>query len=357
MYTVESDKIKIEKTSNSRLGTYDIKTSKFGSQLSDHMLMVDFKEGHWQDARIIPYGNLSMDPASCVFHYGQALFEGMKAFKSKDGQVRLFRPEDNARRLNLSAKRLCMPELPEDIFLDGLYELIRLDSAWVPDEEGYSLYIRPYMFADEAFLGVRPSEEYKFMIITAPVPGYYPEPLKVRIETKYSRAAFGGTGFAKAAGNYAAALYPTMLAAKDGYQQLIWTDAKEHKYIEEAGTMNIMFVIGDKLVTPSLESETILAGITRDSVLTVARDWGIEVEERKVSVDELAAAASDGSLKDVFGTGTAASITFIDSIAYGEQVFQLPPVPERDLSNRIKKYLDDLKYGHVEDPYGWVKDI
>lgn len=349
--------IKIERTQHSKIEQVDFRNIQFGKQFSDHMFIADYKNGEWQDLRIVPYGKMEMSPACAALHYGQSIFEGMKAYKGDNGEINLFRPLDNAKRINISAHRMCMPEIPESLFMDALKQLIEVDANWVPAIEGCSLYIRPFMFASEELLGVRPAEEYKFMIFTAPVNAYYGEPVHVKIETKYSRATEGGVGFAKAAGNYGAALYPAKLGQEKGYKQLIWTDAYKHEYIEESGTMNIMFHIGDTLITPNLDFKTTLAGITRDSVLTLAREIGIKVEERRVSVKEVVEAAKIGSLKDVFGTGTAATIAPIASITYQNERFELPPVENRKLSNELDKLLQDIKHGKVADTHNWICKI
>ena len=350
----ELSKISIEKIPQSKLPEVDFNNIIFGKQFSDHMFTADFKDGKWSNLKITPFQNIELSPACAALHYGQAVFEGMKAYKNDMNEVVLFRPYDNAKRLNISAKRLCMPEIPEAIFMEGLRQLVALDADWVPTNEGSSLYIRPYMFASEQLLGVRPAEEYKFIIFSAPVNSYYGEPVHVKIETEYSRATEGGVGYAKAAGNYAAALYPAKLGQNDGYQQLIWTDSVNHEYIEESGTMNVMFHIGNKLITPNLNFKTTLAGITRDSVLTLAKEIGIEVEERRVSVTEIIEAAKNDNLKDVFGTGTAATIAQIASITYKDQRFELPPIEQRVLSNQLGTLLDDIKRERTEDKYNWI---
>lgn len=350
-------KISIEKISQSKITEVDFNNIVFGKQFSDHMFVADYKDGKWSDFKIMPFGKIEVSPACAALHYGQAVFEGMKAYKNEQNEVLLFRPLDNAKRLNISAKRLCMPEIPEDIFMEGLTQLIKLDSEWVPKTEGSSLYIRPYMFASEQLLGVRPADEYKFIIFTAPVNSYYAEPVNVKIETSYSRATEGGVGYAKAAGNYAAALYPAKLGQDAGYQQLIWTDSVNHEYIEESGTMNVMFHIGDKLITPNLDFKTTLAGITRNSVLTLAKDLGITVEERRVSVTEVINAAKEGALKDVFGTGTAATIAQVASITFKDDKYVLPKIEERELSNKLAKMLQDIKHEKIEDKYSWIHKI
>lgn len=353
MIEVKSN-IKIEKVGESKLPQVDFNNIVFGKQFSDHMFVADYKDGEWGDFRIVPFGSMEVSPACAALHYGQAIFEGMKAYKTDDNDVLLFRPLDNAKRLNISATRMCMPEIPEDIFMEGLTQLLDLDKEWIPTNEGCSLYIRPYMFANEQLLGVRPAEEYRFMIFTSPVGAYYAEPVNVKIETEYSRATEGGVGYAKAAGNYAAALEPAKRGQEQGYQQLIWTDAKNHEYIEESGTMNVMFHIGDSLITPNLQYKTTLAGITRDSVLKLATDLGVKVEERRVTVAEVVEAAKNGNLKDAFGTGTAATIAQIASITHKNEKFVLPAITDRTLSNEIAKLMQDIKHAKAEDKYNWV---
>ncbi len=347
-------KILVEKIAQSRLPEVDFDNIVFGKEFSDHMFVADYKNGEWSNLKIVPYAPISLSPACAALHYGQAIFEGMKAYKNKNGEIFLFRPFDNAKRINISAKRMCMPEIPEDIFIEALKLLVKLDSNWIPTGESSSLYIRPCMFASEQLLGVRPAEEYKFIIFTAPVNAYYSVPVNVKVETSYSRAVEGGVGFAKVAGNYGAALYPAKLGQDKGYQQLVWTDSVSHEYIEESGTMNVMFQIGDTLITPNLDLKTTLAGITRNSVLTLAREMGIKVEERRVSVIEVIDAAKNNQLKDVFGTGTAATIAQIVSITLFDEKYILPPIEKRDLSNMLSSKLLDIKKGREKDIHGWV---
>lgn len=341
---------------NSRIAELDYNNIEFGKIFSDHMLVADYTEGRWENPHIRPYGNMSLSPATSSLHYGQSIFEGMKAYRDANGDILLFRPLDNFHRLNKSAERMCMPALTEDIFMQGLEQLLRLDAAWVPPTAGCALYIRPFMFATDEFIGVRPSSSYRFAIFTCPVGAYYGQPLRVAIEPHYARSVEGGAGYAKAAGNYGAALYPARQMQERGYHQLIWTDAKEHKYIEESGTMNLMFVLDGKLVTPPV-STTILAGITRDSVLQVARDLGYKVEERKVSVDELVEAHKAGKLQEAFGTGTAATIAQIATIHYKGQDMNLPAIEERKISNHVAAELDKIKTGQAPDMHHWVHRI
>lgn len=350
---IDSLEITIQKVQNSRISEVDFDNIPFGKVYSDHMFIADYEDGQWGDLRIVPYENLSMAPASSVIHYGQSIFEGLKAYKNSKGESVVFRPEENAKRLNKSAERMCIPEVPEELFQKAMTELLKVDKDWIPDTANTALYIRPFVFAMDNYIGIRPSEKYRFMIISCPVGAYYNEPVKVKIETEYTRAAKGGTGYAKAAGNYAGSLYPARLAQEQGYHQLVWTDATEHAYIEESGTMNIMFVINNTLITPEASS-TILKGITRDSVLTLARDWGMKVEERKVSVKEIVEAAKNGELQDAFGVGTAATIAHIALIGHDGVDYQLPPVEKREFSNKILKGLDAIKLGETEDKFNWL---
>ena len=345
--------IDIHKTPQSRKDAVDWDNLPFGRVFSDHMLVMDYADGEWGKPTIEPFENLSLSPATSVLHYGQTVFEGMKAYRNDKDEVFLFRADQNAKRFNQSAIRMCMPTIPEDVFVQFVQTLVDLDREWIPTTEGYSMYIRPFMIATDPYVGIRPSATYKFMIFTCPVGAYYTEPVRVKIETEYTRATHGGTGFAKAGGNYAASLYPAKLAAEQGYQQLIWTDAQEHKYIEEAGTMNVVFQIGDTIVTPK-SSDTILDGITRKSVMEIARDWGYKTEERKVSVKEVIEAIKSGELKDAFGAGTAATIAPIKTINFEGRDYDLPDVSERKFSNEVLDYLNRYKHGETEDKFNWL---
>jgi len=346
----------VETVAQSRIAECDFNNLQFGKTFADHMFVVDYKDGQWQQPRVVPYGNLSLSPALSSLHYGQALFEGLKAYKNEAGDILVFRPEANARRLNASAVRLCMPELPEEIFMNGMAQLLTVDRNWIPTQPGCSLYIRPVMFATDDYIGVKPSDTYSFIIFTSPVGAYYNKPVRVKVETHYTRAAPGGMGFAKAAGNYAAAMYPSQLAHQQGYDQLLWTDGREHKYFEESGTMNVIFVMNGKVVTPPT-TDSILKGVTRDSVLQLARDWGYAVEERPVSVEEIIAAAKNGTLEEAFGAGTAATIAPIALIHHEGTDYTLPPVEIRKLSNRLHQGMDDIKTGRAADPHGWIFKI
>ncbi|MFC0263337.1 branched-chain amino acid aminotransferase [Fontibacter flavus] len=346
--------INITKTSKSRLQETDFDNLVFGKSISDHMFVADYKNGEWTDLRIEPYAPLHLMPANSTLHYGQSIFEGMKAYKNEAGEVLLFRADANQKRLNESAVRMCIPEIPAEIFMEGLTTLLDLDRAWIPNKLGHSLYIRPFIFATDDYLGVRPSETYKFMIFTCPVGDYYSKPVSVKVEQKYTRAAEGGTGFAKAAGNYAASLYPALQAQKLGYDQLLWTDGKTHQNIEESGTMNVMFMINDTLITAPTHTGTILKGITRDSVLKIAKEMGYTVEERFLTVSELENALKKGALQEAFGTGTAATIAHIATIHVNGTDYELPAKPSYAFSHQVLKKLDDIKYGKVADTRGWI---
>ncbi|REG88670.1 branched-chain amino acid aminotransferase [Algoriphagus antarcticus] len=347
----------ITKVQNSRLPEIDFSNLVFGRTISDHMFVADYKDGEWSDLRIEPYGPLSLNPANATLHYGQSIFEGMKAYRNDDGKILVFRAEANWRRLNESAERMCMPELPEEIFMEGLTQLIDLDRDWVPSAKGASLYVRPYMFATDDYIGVKPSETYKFIIFTCPVGNYYSKPVSVKVETKFTRANEGGTGAAKTAGNYAASLYPALQAQKAGYDQLLWTDGKSHSKIEESGTMNVMFKINGKLITAPTNTGTILKGITRDSVIQLAKEWNDPLEERFLTVSELETALIDGTLDEAFGTGTAATIAHIQRINVNGKDYILPAKSEDAFSYRVLAELDGIKYGHAADQHGWIISI
>ncbi|QBR12218.1 branched-chain amino acid aminotransferase [Sphingobacterium sp. CZ-2] len=351
MSATEQISFRVEPVTQSRLSQVDFNNLKFGQIMSDHMLVASYDNGKWEDVSIVPYGDLSVSPSMSALHYGQAIFEGIKGYKFEDGTVSIFRPDKNWERFNKSAARLQMPEVPEEIFMDGLKKLLDVDRDWVPAVGGTSLYIRPFMFATEAALGVHPSKSYKFIIITCPVGAYYSKPISLKVETHYTRAAEGGVGFSKNAGNYALSLYPTQLANDEGYDQIMWTDALEHKYIEEAGTANLIFRIGDTIITP--HGDTILHGVTRRTIMELAEKWGYKAEQRKVSVQELIDGIKEGKVTEAFAAGTAATITHIDRIGYEGEDYSLPPVEGREFSNKVLNYLNDLRYGRIEDPYGW----
>ncbi|WP_109832123.1 branched-chain amino acid aminotransferase [Reichenbachiella versicolor] len=344
----------IKETTDSKLSQVDFDNIEFGKVYSDHMFVAEYEDGEWKNLRIEPFGDLSVSPANATLHYAQSIFEGLKAYKNDAGDIFVFRPEANAKRLIESAERMCIPPIPEDLFMSALTELLKLDSAWIPTKPDTSLYIRPLIFANDPYVGVRPSNTYKFLLFTGPVGAYYSEEVNVKIETHYTRAVRGGVGSAKTAGNYAASLYPALQAQKEGYHQLIWTDGQNHEMIEEAGTMNLLFYINDTLITAPT-SDSILHGITRDSVLTLAKDWGIKVEERQLSVKELIDSIEKGEVQEVFGAGTAATISKIRMIGYEGKQYELPK--EKPLCDRLFDTLDKIKTGQVEDKFGWVCKI
>jgi len=344
--------IKITKTNHSRLEETDFNNLPFGKIFTDHMFVADYADGEWKNLQVVPYGDISFSPAISSLHYGQSFFEGIKAYKHADGQISVFRPEKNAARFNKSAERLCMPTLPEEIFLQSIAAVIDVDRDWVPSKANHSLYIRPFMFATDRFLGVAPSTTYSYMVLLCPVGPYFSKTLRVKIETHFTRAAEGGMGYAKSSGNYGGSMYPAKKATEEGFDQLIWTDAKDHEYVEEMGAANVMFVLDGKLITPSTR-DTILDGVTRDTVLTLAREWGFPVEERRVSVAEILEGAKNGKLTDAFGAGTAATIAPVGSISHnGEEYFLIDP-QEREFSQKVLKELDAIRYGRVADTHGW----
>ncbi|RYG10521.1 MAG: branched-chain amino acid aminotransferase, partial [Chitinophagaceae bacterium] len=337
---------------HSRLAETDFNNLPFGKIYTDHMFVADFENGEWKNLQIMPYGEIQMSPAISALHYGQAIFEGMKAYRLPNGDVSVFRANKNLERFNISADRMAMPTLPEEIFMQAVSSLIALDKEWVPTQENYSLYLRPVMFATDTSLGVRASDTYKFVLLATPTGPYYNKALKVKIETKYTRANEGGVGYAKTAGNYARSLYPFAQAQKEGFDQLIWTDSATHEYVEESGAANLMFVLGGKIVTAAV-GETILNGITRDTLIALAKNKGIEVEERKVSVAEIIAGIKDGSLTEAFAVGTAATVTQIGEIGFEGKLYKLSEVSTRTVSTGLAKELNDIRYGITADEFGW----
>lgn len=320
------------------------------------MLVSDFAGGQWQSPQILPFGNWSIAPTALAFHYGQTIFEGMKAFRTVDGRVQIFRIQKHYDRMARSAERLCMPMVSRELFTEGMKQLVSVDQDWVPKQEGSALYIRPFIIATEARLRASISDEYRFSIVTNPTGSYYSHPVRVKVERDFNRAPKGGTGYAKCGGNYGGAFYPSKLAKEQGYDQILWTDSRENKYIEEAGTMNAAFVIGGTLVTPPL-SDSILDGVTRDSILKLAKDAGIPVKEQPISVDELRSAFEKGQLKEAFGIGTAAVISLIGAIGIDGVDYEVPAVTPDNISQQVKTALDDLRYGRTADPYGWNEYI
>jgi branched-chain amino acid aminotransferase len=347
--------IPIHKAIHSRISEVDWDHLELGLYTSDHMLISDYTGGSWQTAEIRPFGPFSLSPTTLALHYGQTIFEGMKAFRMEDGRVQVYRPDKHYERLVLSAQRLCMPVVSAELFREGLRRLVGLDKEWVPGQAGSALYIRPFIIATETRLTAKVSNSYRFAVICTPAGPYYPQPLRVKVERTFVRAAKGGTGSAKCGGNYGASLYPTQKANEEGFDQVLWTDGKEHRYIEESGTMNVFFVIDDKLVTPPL-TDSILDGVTRDSLLTLAASAGIAVEERSVSVEELKKGFEKGQLSEAFGAGTAAVISPIQAIGIDGRDYHLPVVGvfgRQSVALRLKEALDDIRYGKKADPYGW----
>lgn len=341
----------VEKAKNSKISEVDFNNLSFGENFTDHMFVCDFKNGKWETPKIMPYQPLMMEPSARVFHYGQAVFEGMKAYKDDNGGVWMFRPDENFKRINRSSTRLAMPEFPEEYFFEGLKTLLQLDQEWIKPGVGNSLYIRPFVIASQPGIIASPAEEFKFIVICSPAQSYYGGEVRVKIAEKFSRAADGGFGYTKAAGNYAGQFYPTNLAKEEGYQQVVWTDANTHEYIEEAGTMNIFVRLGDKLITCPT-SDRILDGVTRKSVIAIARDQGIEVEIRPIKVAELIEGARNGQLKEMFGSGTAAVINPIMGFGYKGEKYELP-VMEDPYAKKLKSQLMDIQYNRAEDKYGW----
>jgi len=346
-------KINISRIEESKINHVDFDNLAFGRVFSDHMFVAEYKDGKWGDFSIEPFADLQMSPATSVIHYGQSIFEGMKAYRLDDGSIGFFRPEENMERLNFSARRMGMPELPKEIFNEGLNQLVAMDENWVPKKPGASLYVRPFMFATDEYIGVRSSTTYKFIIFTCPVSAYYSKPVRVKIEEEFSRAVPGGVGEAKAAGNYAASLFPAAKGMEQGYDQLVWTDARTHKYIEESGTMNIMFVVDGEVYTPRLTG-SILQGITRKSVIELLQSWNVKVNEVDVSVDFIVEAAKAGTLTEAYGVGTAATIAHIKTIGFRGTDFELPAVESREISNKVSEYFKGLKTGRVHDDFGWM---
>jgi branched-chain amino acid aminotransferase len=348
--------LKITTTTSSKLSSTSLKNIPFGRYFTDHMLEVDYENGEWGAPEIKPYQPLMFEPSLAVFHYGQAIFEGIKAYKTIDGAIQIFRPYDNFQRFNTSALRMQMPEVPAEIFIDGMAALINVDKAWIPDMENHALYIRPFMISTDEAIGVRPSAKYKFLILLSPTGPYYSAPMKIYVEEKYVRAAPGGIGFAKAAGNYGAVMHPSAEAHKKGYDQVLWMDAAEHRYVQECGTMNAFFIIGNTAITPGLEEGTILAGVTRDSVITLLKEAGLSVEERPLSIEEIMAAYQSGELKEIFGTGTAATVALIKELRYKDYQMHFD-VDSWKIAPAILSRMDAIKSGEAPDAYNWLHKI
>ncbi len=352
--------IRYEKTTAPKELPKEDNPLKFGTIFTDHMFIMNYETGKgWHDARIVPYAPLSLEPSAMVFHYGQEMFEGLKAYKTEDGRTLLFRPNKNIERANNTNRRICIPEIPEEDFLDAIKAVVKTDEAWIPTKPGTSLYIRPFVIATDPFLGVRPSDTYMFIIILSPVGAYYPEglnPVKIWIEDEYVRAVKGGVGEAKTGANYVASLAAQVKAHDDGYSQVLWLDGVERKYIEEVGAMNIFFKINGTVVTPKLNG-SILPGVTRNSVIELCKAWGVPVEERKISVDELYEASNNGSLEEVFGTGTAAVISPVGHLRFEDHVMQVKDGGIGELSQRIYDTITGIQLGEVEDTFNWTVEV
>lgn len=350
---IEAMDISITKTRRSKLQDIDLENVPFGKYFSDHMLVADYKNGEWKNIEIKPFQALSFEPSLVALHYGQAIFEGMKAYKDQHGNAFIFRPYDNFHRFNISAVRMNMPEIPEEIFMEGLRQLIELDRDWIPSNHDHSLYIRPLMFAADTTLGVRPADTYKFIVMLSPTGPYYAEPMKISVEEKYTRAAPGGVGFAKNAGNYGGSMLAATVAKKEGYDQVLWTDAFEHKWLQEVGMMNVFFVIDGVVITPSLEDGCTLAGVTRSSAITLLQEMSVVVEERKISIDELLEAYKKGLLLEAFGTGTAATIAMIEELKYKDHLMKFD-LAKWKIAPALRKSITDIREGRKADIHGWM---
>lgn len=349
--------IRIEKTNNPKELPKADNPLTFGTIFTDHMFLMNYtKNIGWHDARVVPYGPITLEPSAMVFHYGQEMFEGLKAYKTKEGKVLLFRPEKNIERANKTNRRICIPEIPEEDFLEALKTVVATDAAWIPTKPGTSLYIRPFVIATDPYLGVRPSDTYLFAIILSPVGAYYPEglnPVKIWIEDEYVRAVKGGIGEAKTGGNYVASLRSQVKAHDEGYSQVLWLDGVERKYIEEVGAMNIFFKMNGKIVTPALNG-SILPGVTRDSVICLCKEWGLEVEERKISIDEIYEAYQNGTLEEVFGTGTAAVISPVGTLRWEEKVMTVKDGGIGEYSRKLYDTITGIQLGEIEDKFNWT---
>lgn len=344
--------IPAQKIARSRIKEVDFNNLEFGKYIADHMLIADYKNGKWNDPQIVPFGDLLMSPAMLSLHYGQAVFEGMKAFWMSDGNINIFRPHKHASRLNKSLERMCMPAISEDLFIQSLRALVELDKEWIPTAEGSSLYIRPLVFAYEARLGVKVADHFKFIIMNSPVAAYQAKPYRLKVEDKYVRTAEGGTGFAKCAGNYGGAFYPTQIAREEGFDQILWTDHKEHEYIDEVGMMNVMFMIKGTLVTPQL-STAILDGVTRDSIVTLAKDMGVPVEQRRVRLNEIEKGLKNGDVTEAFGAGTAAVVAPIAVINIHGEDLTIPVAGPESFQLQVKQKLNNIRMGLEPDLHGW----
>ncbi len=349
--------ISITRTSVSHINSVDFEQLQFGKVFTDHMFEADYIDGRWTNCAIKPLGMLELHPATSALHYGQAVFEGMKAFKAKDGKPVVFRPDANFRRLNESCERMAIPHIPEELFMDALLSLVRLEQDWIPDTEDGSLYIRPYVFATDDFVGIKPSDTFKFIIFCCPVARYYAKPVRVYMQEEFIRAFPGGTGAVKAAGNYGATMMPLMQIRKKGFDQMLWIDGVTHNRLQEIGTMNVFVQIDDTIITIPTEEGTILKGVTRDSCIQLLRDGGYKVEIRDITIQELLDAHRSGRLHDAFGTGTAATVAPIGVIGYHDKEYELPPVEDRKISNWLKHELWSIRKGLSEDRHGWLWEV
>jgi branched-chain amino acid aminotransferase len=352
--------IQIIKSNTTCFNNIDWSNLRFGVYFSDHMFVSNYENGKWDDGKIIPYGDLRVQAANCTLHYGQAIFEGLKAFSSVKGGVNLFRPDMNAKRLASSSRHLCIPPYNEDKLVDAMIELVKVDSRFIPQKRGESLYLRPFVFGTGNFLGVTASKEYKLVIITSPVASYYAEglsPVKIMVENEHVRAVRGGLGSAKTAANYAASMLAAHKAHEKGYSQVLWLDGITRKYIDEVGAMNIMVIIGDELITPTLERGAILPGVTRNSVLTLAREWGMKVSEREISIDEIYEAYKNGNLKEMFGTGTAAVISPVGLLHYNGHDMIINDMRIGETTKKFYDYITSIQYGEIEDTRDWIVHI
>ena len=352
--------IKVELTKQPKAKPTDETKLGFGSIFTDHMFVMNYDEGQgWHDARIVPYGPIELDPSAMCLHYGQTVFEGMKAYRAKDGRVLLFRPEKNMARLNVSNERLCIPKIDEAFALKCIEKLVSVEKDWIPTAEGTSLYIRPFIFATDAHVGVHPGKHLMFMVICSPVGAYYPEglnPVKIYVESKYVRAVRGGMGYAKTGGNYAASLKAQDEAEEQKYTQVLWLDGVERKYVEEVGTMNVFFVIGDEVVTPALQG-SILPGVTRMSSIEILKSWGLNVSERPIEIQEIYDAYQNGQLKEAFGTGTAAVISPIGQLKWDDHVMEINNGKIGEISQRLYDTLTGIQWGNIEDTMHWTVEV
>jgi len=350
---IDAGDISVTKIQRSKLNDVELENVPFGRYFTDHMLEADYNDGEWTSVKIKPYQSLLLEPSLSALHYGQAIFEGMKAYKDQHGNAFIFRPRDNFHRFNISAVRMNMPEVSEEIFMEGIRRLVELDEDWIPSRQNHSLYIRPLMFATDTELGVKPSDGYKFLVMLSPTGPYYAEPMKISVEEKYTRAAPGGVGYSKNAGNYGASMLAATEARQNGYDQVLWTDAFEHKWLQEVGMMNVFFIINGIAVTPTLEDGCILAGVTRSSAITLLMEMGFKVEERKISIDEVLEGYKRGTLQEVFGTGTAATIALIRELKYKDYVMKFE-TETWQTAPALRKSITDIREGRKEDKYGWM---